>query len=404
MDFTVDPVARKLIGELERFMDSHVYPNEHRYRAQLSESGQAWRTPPLMHELKRRARDAGLWNLSLAGREYGAGLSNLAYAPLAEIIGRVIWAAEIFNCNPPDAGNMEVLAHFGSDEQKQQWLVPLAKGEIRSCFAMSEPEVASSDPTNLQTSIVRNGNDYVINGRKWFITGAMYEPCKLMILMGKSNPENPNVHLQHSQILIPMSTPGVEVIRALSTFGYLDEPLGHAEIILENVRVPAENILAGPGRGFEVAQARLGPGRVHHCMRLIGCAQRALELACQRSQSRFAFGKKLSEQGSVREDIARSAAEIEQARLLVLRAADEMDRSGYKAARGLLAMAKIIVPSMAAGVIDRAIQIFGAAGLTSDLFLAEAFNYARWARMADGPDQVHLDSLGKQVIAKYQTS
>jgi len=333
--------------------------------------------------------------------EYGQGLNNVEYAPLAEIMGRVIWAVEVFNCSPPDAGNMELLYHYGNEQQKEQWLKPLANGEIRSCYAMTEPKVASSDATNVETLIQRDGDHYVINGHKWFITGAMYDQCKIMILMGKSDPNNPNRHVQQSQILIPMDTPGIKIIRPLSTFGYDDAPIGHAEIILENVRVPAANLLLGEGRGFEIAQGRLGPGRIHHCMRLIGCAQRALEIACQRAEQRVAFGKKLSEQGSVREDIANSATEIEQARLLTLRAADKMDREGNKVARDLIAMAKIAVPNMAVRVIDRAMQVHGAGGFTTDYFLAEAYSYARWMRVGDGPDQVHLMSLGKDLIKRH---
>lgn len=398
MDFEHSAKTRDYMARLDDFMAQHVYPNERLYHEQVSEPGQRWKLPPIMRELKAKAKAAGLWNLSMPNTQYGQGLNNVEYAPLAEIMGRVIWAVEVFNCNPPDAGNMELLYHYGNDEQKARWLKPMAEGEIRSCYAMTEPKVASSDATNVETLIRRDGDHYVINGHKWFITGAMYDQCKIMILMGKSDPDNPNRHLQQSQILIPMDTPGIRIVRPLSTFGYDDAPIGHAEVILDNVRVPAGNLLLGEGRGFEIAQGRLGPGRIHHCMRLIGCAQRAMEIACKRAESRVAFGKKLSEQGSLREDIGHCATEIEQARLLTLRAADKMDREGNKVARDLIAMAKIAVPNMAVRVIDRAIQIHGAGGFTEDYFLAEAYSYARWMRVGDGPDQVHLAALGKDLI------
>jgi acyl-CoA dehydrogenase len=401
VDFEHSAKTRDYIERLTAFMDQHVYPNEKIYHEQIAEPGRRWCLPPVMAELKAKAKAAGLWNLSMPNTEYGQGLNNAEYAPLAEIMGRVIWAVEVFNCNPPDAGNMELLYHYGNAEQKEKWLRPLANGEIRSCYAMTEPKVASSDATNVETLIRRDGDDYVINGHKWFITGAMYDQCKIMILMGKTAPDHPRRHLQQSQILVPMDTPGISITRALSTFGYQDPPIGHAEVILENVRVPAANLLLGEGRGFEIAQGRLGPGRIHHCMRLIGCAQRALELACKRVENRVAFGKKLSEQGSVREDIARCATAIEQARLLTLRAADKMDRVGNKEARDLIAMAKIAVPDMAARVIDSAMQMHGAAGLTADYFMAEAYSYSRWMRIGDGPDQVHLMALGKQLIKEY---
>ena len=401
MHFEHSEKVQDYIDRLTEFMDKYIYPNENSYHEQVAQPGQRWKMPPLMRELKAKAKAEGLWNLSMPNTEYGQGLSNLEYAPLAEIIGRVIWSAEVFNCNPPDAGNMELLYHYANEEQKERWLKPLANGDMRSCFAMTEPKVASSDATNIETTIMRDGDHYVINGHKWFITGAMYDQCKLMILMGKTDPTNPNRHVQQSQILIPMDTPGIKILRPLTTYGYDDAPIGHAEVILDNVRVPVGNLIAGEGRGFEIAQGRLGPGRIHHCMRAIGCAQRALELACKRAESRVAFGKKLSEQGSVREDIANSATEIEQARMLTLRAAEKMDRDGSKAAKDLIAMAKIAVPNTAIRVVDRAIQLHGAGGFTSDYFLAEAYNYVRWLRMADGPDQVHLAALGKDVIKKY---
>ena len=316
-------------------------------------------------------------------------------------MGRVLWSPEVFNCNAPDTGNMEVFIKYGSEAQKARWLQPLLDGEIRSSYCMTEPDVASSDATNVQTSLVRDGNDFVINGRKWFITNAPYERTKIFIVMGKSDPDNPNRHLQQSQILVPKDTPGVTVVRPLTTLGYDDAPLGHAELRFENVRVPAENILLGEGRGFEISQGRLGPGRIHHCMRLIGCAQRALEFACRRAVSRETFGRKLSEHQSVLEDIAKSFSEIEQARLLTLKTARKIDELGAKDARDLIAAAKITVPLMTQTVIDRCMQIHGAAGLTADYPMAEAFNYARWCRQADGPDQVHMMALGKQVVKRY---
>lgn len=384
---------------LQRFMDEHIYPNETEYHRQLNDRADRFLTVPLMEELKAKAQAAGLWNLWMP-RDHG-GLSNADYAPLAEIMGRVLWAPEVFNCNAPDTGNMEVFMKYATPAQQERWLTPLLSGEIRSSYAMTEPDVASSDATNVQTRIERDGDDYVINGKKWFITNAPYERTKILIVMGKSDPLNSNRHLQQSQILVPKDTPGVKIVRALTTLGYDDAPLGHAEVHFENVRVPKENILLGEGRGFEIAQGRLGPGRIHHCMRLIGCAQRALEYACRRAVSRETFGKKLSEHQSVLEDIAQSFSEIEQARLLTLKTARRMDEVGAKDARDLIASAKITVPLMAQTVIDRCMQIHGAGGLTADYPMAEAYNYARWCRQADGPDQVHMMSLGKQLIRRY---
>jgi acyl-CoA dehydrogenase len=401
MDFEHSPRAIELQARLSAFMARHVYPVEALYQEQV-ENGHRHHRPPVLEELKRRARSEGLWNLFLPG-DHGAGITNLEYAPLAEIMGRISWASEIFNCSAPDTGNMEVLSLYGTVEQKRRWLEPLLAGEIRSAFSMTEPEVASSDATNIQCSIRRDGDEYVINGRKWFTSGAMSEDCKLLIVMGKTDPDNPNKHLQQSTVLVPRDTPGIRIVRDMRVFGYDDAPVGHPEIVYDNVRVPAANILLGEGRGFEIAQGRLGPGRIHHCMRLIGCAQRALELMCARAQSRVAFGKPLGEQGSVREDIAHSWCEIEQARLLTLRAAEKMDREGNKAARDLIAAAKIVVPAMAARVIDRAIQIHGGAGVSQDTFLAEAYTYARFMRIGDGPDQVHLSQLGRGLLKRYGT-
>jgi len=385
--------------QLQAFMDEHIYPNEERYHHQLNSLPNRFTTVPLMEELKAKAREAGLWNMFMPA-DHG-GLTNVQYAPLAEMMGRVMWSPEAFNCNAPDTGNMEVFMKYGTPEQQERWLKPLLAGEIRSSYCMTEPDVASSDATNVQTSILRDGDDYVINGRKWFITNAMYERCAIFIVMGKSDPNNPNRHIQQTQILVPKHTPGVKIIRPLTTLGYDDAPIGHAEVVFDNVRVPAENILLGEGRGFEIAQGRLGPGRLHHCMRLIGCAQRALEYACRRAVSRSTFGRKLAEHQSVREDIAKCFAEIEQARLLTMKTAQRMDEVGAKNAKDFIAATKITVPLMAQTVIDRCMQIHGAGGLTNDYFMAEAFNYARWCRQADGPDQVHMMALGKEIIARY---
>ena len=385
--------------QLSRFMDEHIYPNEVAYHAQLNGLSDRFSTVPLMEDLKMLAKSQGLWNLWMPA-DHG-GLTNEQYAPLAEMMGRVLWSPEVFNCNAPDTGNMEVFLKYGTEAQKTQWLTPLLEGEIRSSYAMTEPDIASSDATNVRTRIERDGEDYVINGRKWFITNAPYERTKILIVMGKSDPDNPNRHLQQSQILVPKDTPGLTVIRPLTTLGYDDAPLGHAELVFENVRVPKENMLLGEGRGFEISQGRLGPGRIHHCMRLIGCAQRALELACQRATERETFGRKLADHQSVLEDLAKSFSEIEQARLLTLKTARRVDELGAKDARDFIAAAKITVPLMAQTVIDRCMQLHGAGGLTADYPMAEAFNYARWCRQADGPDQVHMMALGKQVIKRF---
>ena len=384
---------------LNVFMDTHIYPNEEVYAEQLSKLEDRFSTVPLMEELKQKAREAGLWNLWLPAQH--GGMTNEQYCPLAETMGRVLWSPEVFNCNAPDTGNMEVFLKYGTEAQKERWLQPLLDGEIRSSYAMTEPDIASSDATNVRTSIVRDGDEYVINGRKWFITNAPYERTKIFIVMGKSDPENPDRHVQQSQVLVPRDTPGLEVIRPLTTLGYDDAPLGHAELRFSDVRVPVENILLGEGRGFEIAQGRLGPGRIHHCMRLIGSAQRALELACQRSLERETFGRKLAEHQSVLEDIANSWSEVEQARLLTLKTAKRIDEVGAKDSRDLIAAAKITVPRMAQRVIDRCMQIHGAGGLTADYPMAEAYNYARWCRQADGPDQVHMMALGKQIVRRY---
>ena len=399
MDFELGSRAKELQARVAAFMAAHVHPNEHLYSEQ-AQGAARYRTPQIVQDLKKKAKAEGLWNLFLPG-DHGAGLTNLEYAPLAELMGRVDWSSEVFNCSAPDTGNMEVLTLYGSEAQKKQWLEPLLNGEIRSAFSMTEPEVASSDATNIQCTILRDGDHYVINGRKWFTSGAMNEDCKILIVMGKTDPDNPDKHKQQSMILVPKDTPGVKIIRDLKVYGYDHAPVGHPEIVYDNVRVPASNMLLGEGRGFEIAQGRLGPGRIHHCMRLIGCAQRALELMCQRANKRVAFGKPLGEQGSVREDIANSYCEIEQARLLTLKAADKMDREGNKAARDLIAAAKIVVPSMAARVIDRAIQIHGGMGVSQDTFLAESYTYARFIRIGDGPDQVHMSQLGRTLLKKY---
>ena len=399
MDFQHSERSLALQERVRDFMRRHVEPVEQLYYEQAMPEVHRYRTPPVLQDLKKLAREQGLWNLFLSG-PHGSGLTNLEYAPVKEIMGRVLWAPEVFNCSAPDTGNMEVLAHYGTPEQQERWLRPLMDGRIRSGFSMTEPAVASSDATNIQCEIRRDGDYYIINGRKWFTSGAMNEDCELLIVMGKTDPDSPDRHRQQSMILVPRDTPGVRIVRDMTTYGYDDAPVGHPEIVYDNARVPASNILLGEGRGFEIAQGRLGPGRIHHCMRLIGCAQRALELMCERAVTRVAFGKPLADQGSLKEDVAYSFCEIAQARLLTLQAADKMDREGNKAARDLIAAAKIVVPSMAARVIDRAIQVHGAAGVSQDTFLARAYVYARFIRIGDGPDQVHLAAIGKELLKR----
>lgn len=394
-------VHKPLLAKLQRFMDEHVYPNEEVYEREFAVLPSRWATPPVIEELKKRARAEGLWNLFLPDPRYGAGLNNLDYAHFCEIMGRSAIAPEVFNCSAPDTGNMETLVLYGTEAQKQDWLAPLLDGTIRSCFSMTEPDVASSDATNIQTDIRRDGDSYVINGRKWWSSGALSDHCKIAIVMGRSNPEAPK-HLQQSMILVPLDTPGVTIERALTVYGYDHAPHGHAEINFDNVRVPASNMLLGEGRGFEIAQGRLGPGRIHHCMRSIGLAERALEAACRRALSRTAFGKLLADQGVVRDQIARSRCEIEAARLLTLKAAHLMDTVGNKAARSEIAMIKVVAPNMACDVIDRAIQIHGAAGVSQDHFLAAAWVKSRTLRFADGPDEVHRDAIARLELKRYR--
>ena len=397
--------SQQLSARLTAFMEAYIYPNEEAYAAQLRGATNRFAPLPLMDELKAHAQAAGLWNLFVPEEhaEYcdHGGLSFFDYAPLAEIMGRVIWSPEVFNCNAPDTGNMEVFMNYATQAQRDTWLTPLLEGQIRSSYAMTEPQVASSDATNVELRIEKKGQEWVLNGHKWFITNAMYERTKILIVMGKSDPTNPNRHLQQSQILVPKDTPGVTLVRPLTTLGYDDAPIGHAEIIFKDVRVPLDHILLGEGRGFEIAQGRLGPGRMHHCMRLIGAAQRSLELACQRANSRTTFGRLLSKHQSVREDISKCFSEIEMARLLLLKACHKIDNQGVPASVDMIAATKTTIPFLVQKVIDRCMQIHGAGGLTEDYMMAEAYNYARWCRQADGPDQVHQMALGKQIIDRY---
>ncbi|MBC3885130.1 acyl-CoA dehydrogenase family protein [Undibacterium griseum] len=404
MDFQYSPKVQALQARLLAFMDEHIYPNEKIFFGEIAanrQAGDAWKSTRIVEQLKAKAREAGLWNLFLPESDQGAGLTNLEYAPLCEIMGRALWSAEVFNCSAPDTGNMEVLARYGTPEQQAQWLTPLLNGEIRSCFAMTEPAVASSDATNIEASIVRDGDDYVINGRKWWSSGANDPRCKVFIFMGKSDPQNENRHKQQSMIIVPRDTPGVTVLRALPVFGYDDAPHGHGEVLFENVRVPAANMLLGEGRGFEIAQGRLGPGRIHHCMRLIGLAERSLEDMCKRSLSRVAFGKRVAEQGVTLERIANARILIDQARFLVLNAAQMMDTVGNKAAAKEIAMIKVAAPNMACQVIDWAIQAHGGGGVSDDFGVAYAYAQARTLRLADGPDEVHRNQIGKMELKKY---
>ena len=400
MDFEYSQKTKGLLARLNAFMDQHVYPDEKRFHAEVAE-GDRWQPTKLMEELKTKARAEGLWNLFLPESERGAGLTNLEYAPLCEVMGRVIWAPEVFNCSAPDTGNMEVLERYGSPEHKQQWLEPLLDGRIRSCFAMTEPGVASSDATNIASSIQRDGDDYVINGRKWWSSGANDPRCKLFIFMGKTDPDNPSRHSQQSMIIIPRDTPGVNVLRHLPVFGYDDAPHGHAEVEFKNVRVPASNMLLGEGRGFEIAQGRLGPGRIHHCMRLIGLAERALEKMCKRALARVAFGKPVAAQTVTLERIAEARILIDSARLLTLKAASMMDTVGNKVAAKEIAMIKVQAPNMACQVIDWAIQAHGGGGVTDEFGLSYAYAQARTLRLADGPDEVHRNAIGKMELGRY---
>ena len=402
MDFEYSQKVTDLVGRLESFMDEHVCPQQERVERQIAAMGDDWTPIPVVEELKPLAREAGLWNLFLPDSDLGAGLTNLEYAPLCEIMGRVWWAPEVFNCNAPDTGNMETIERYGTADQKKEWLEPLLAGEIRSCFAMTEPAVASSDARNIGATIVRDGDDYVINGHKWWSSGAGDPRCKLFIVMGKTDPDGDNPYRQQSMILVPADAPGITIKRSLPVFGYRDAPHGHGEILFEDVRVPASNILLGEGRGFEIAQGRLGPGRIHHCMRLIGLAEVALEKMCRRARERRPFGKPLSEQGVTRERIAESRILIDQARLLVLAAADKMDRVGNREARKEIGMIKVAAPTMACRVIDWAIQVHGAAGVCDDFGLAYAYAQARTLRLADGPDEVHRDQVARLEMKQYR--
>ncbi len=399
MNFNYSNKSAELQLRLQTFMDAHIYPNEKNFHDEIN-SGDRWQPSELIELLKDKAKNEGLWNLFLPEV---SGLSNVEYAPLAEIMGKVTWASEVFNCSAPDTGNMEVLERYGTSAQKETWLKPLLNGDIRSCFAMTEPDVASSDATNIQASIKREGDFYILNGRKWWSTGAGDSRCKLAIFMGKTD-ESAEMHKQQSMILVPMDADGVIVTRNLQVFGFDDAPNGHAEVSFTNVRVPASNLLLGEGRGFEIAQGRLGPGRVHHCMRLIGVAERALELMIKRADSRIAFGKPIASQGVIRQWIAEARLEIEQARLLVLKTAWMMDEKGNKFARNEIAMIKAVVPSMALKIIDRSIQVHGGGGVSQDFPLTQFWIYARSLRLADGPDEVHIESVAKNELRKYKAT
>ncbi|GIO22556.1 acyl-CoA dehydrogenase [Oceanobacillus sp. J11TS1] len=401
MNFEYSDKVKGLQKKLNNFMNEYIYPNEKKYEEQLKADDRFAIVPPIMEELKQKAKDEGLWNLFLPESEYGAGLSNVEYAPLCEIMGRSSIGPEVFNCAAPDTGNMETIVRYGKEEHKEKWLKPLLNGEIRSCFSMTEPDVASSDATNIQASIIRDGDEYVINGTKWWSSGAGDPRCKIAIVMGKSDPDAPK-HQQQSMILVPLDTPGVTIKRILPVFGYDHAPHGHAEIEYKNVRVPASNMLLGEGRGFEIAQGRLGPGRIHHCMRTIGVAERALELLCRRVQERETFGKKLAEQGVIQEWIANARIDIEQARLLTLKAAHMMDTVGNKEAKAEIAMIKVVAPNMALKIIDQAIQAFGAAGVTEDFPLAASWVKIRTLRLADGPDEVHRRTIARLELKKYR--
>ena len=402
MTFETTERARALHARVSHFMDEHVFPNEALAARQIAD-GDRWQTVPIIETLKAKAKAEGLWNLFLPESEYGAGLTNLEYAPLCELMGRSLIGAEPFNCSAPDTGNMETLVRYASEEIRREWLVPLLKGEVRSAFCMTEPDVASSDATNIRSRIERDGDHYVLNGRKWWTSGAGDPRCKVFIFMGKTDPQAPR-HRQQSMIVVPRDTPGVTVERILSVYGYDHAPHGHAEVAFDDVRVPAKNLLLGEGRGFEIAQGRLGPGRIHHCMRSIGAAERALALMCERVLGREAFGRRLAEMGSIRQDIARSRIEIDQARLMVLNAAHMMDTAGNKAARKEISMIKVVAPSMALRVIDRAVQAHGAMGVSGDTVLAALWANERTLRLADGPDEVHLESVARRELAPYSNT
>jgi acyl-CoA dehydrogenase len=401
MDFEYSKRTKEYMEQLTDFMNKYIYPNERTFEEQLNSHPTRWQLPPIIEELKAKAKERGLWNLFLPESEYGAGLTNLEYAPLCEIMGRSPIAPEVFNCSAPDTGNMEVLVRYGTEAQKKQWLTPLLEGTIRSAFAMTEPKVASSDATNIEASIVRDGDEYVINGHKWWTSGIGDPRCKIIIFMGKTDPKTPDRYKQQSMILVPRDAPGIKVVRMLTVFGYDSAPHGHGEVIFENVRVPASNILLGEGRGFEIAQGRLGPGRIHHCMRQIGVAERALEAMCKRAMSRVAFGKRIAEHDVTLERIAESRIEIDQARLLVLKAACMMDTVGNKAARSEIAQIKVAVPNMTLRVLDRAIQVHGGGGVSQEFWLASAWAHSRVLRLADGPDEVHRYQIGRLELRKH---